>query len=199
MTRDAWKRHKDELMRADPAITRRRFVYTISRASYRKEWGNHEPGLGLRLLVVVVRVLPKVGPLKATSFKPPLPAATTDFERAFVTVVNHYRSLLAESAKPGFSLPNRNFDTGKPTRPAEYRLADDAYGDLAIRLAKLDPSRIDPKLRDNVLAYFNDRKLPFATKQDHKEWRRTQKALDHLRGSGTPVGVADGSQQQQHE
>jgi site-specific recombinase XerD len=38
MTRIAWHLKKDELAKAQPAVTKRKFVYNLSRASYRKEW-----------------------------------------------------------------------------------------------------------------------------------------------------------------
>jgi len=38
-------------------------------------------------------------------------------------------------------LEDVDFDTGKPTRPGEYRIADDTYAELTIRLA--DKSSID--------------------------------------------------------
>jgi hypothetical protein len=181
MTRAAWKAHKDDLIRADPTMTRKRFVYTISRAKYHKEWGEHEPGFGTRVLVVVLRILPKVGPLKVVSFKPPHPMATANFERSFVDAVDAYRRLLAESVKPGFDLPNRNFDTGKPTQAGEYRLADNAYSELAIKLAELDPSQVNPKVRANVLNFYSDQNRPLETKKHPKEWQETLEALQRLR------------------
>lgn len=181
MTRAAWKLHKDEFLRADPKMTRRRFVYTISRAKYRKEWGEHEPHFGVRVLVLVLRILPKVGPLKVASFKSPPQAATADFERGFVDAANEYRRLLAASRNPGFHLANRDFDTGKLTAPTEYRLADETYSQLAIRLAATDPSRVNPRLRENVLAFYRDQELPYATKKNRREWQRTMEAVQQLK------------------
>jgi len=194
MTQAAWKAHKDELIRADPKMTRKRFVYAISRAKYHKEWGEHEPGFGTRLLVVVLRVLPKVGPLKVASFKPPPPAATADFERSVVDAVEAYRRLLAESVKTGFDLPNRDFDTGKPTEGGEYRLADNAYSELAIRLAKLDPSQVNPKVRANVLNFYSDQERPFETKRHPKQWQQTLQAVQRLRAGGAAAGAAERGQ-----
>src|SRR5436305_2758998 len=38
MTKVAWNIKKDELTKSKPGVTRRKFVYNLSRASYRKEW-----------------------------------------------------------------------------------------------------------------------------------------------------------------
>lgn len=196
MTRAAWKEHKDELVRADPKMTRRRFVYTISHTKYRQEWGEHEPGFGARMLVVVLRILPKVGPLKVASFKPPTPAATADFERSFVDAVAAYRKLLADSVNPGFDLPNRDFDTGKPTQPAEYKLADNAYSELAIRLAKTDPAQVNPKVRANVLDFYRDEDRAFDTRKHPKQWEETVEALQRLRSGSQATGAAERGQEQ---
>src|SRR5262249_50057525 len=38
LTSAAWRSKKEELLKVSPGITRRQFVYNLSRASYRKEW-----------------------------------------------------------------------------------------------------------------------------------------------------------------
>jgi hypothetical protein len=190
MTRAAWKLHKNDLVRASPGLTQRRFIYTLSRASYRKEWGNgyRHAGFGLRVLSFFLRILPKVGPLKVAEFKPPTPRATADFERAFSNAVQTYRGLLAESAQPGFHLSNRDFDTGKPTAPCEYPLADDTYARLAILLAGRDAAQVNPQVRADVLAFYRNPDLPFHTRKNSKEWRRTMDAVERLRTGAKASG-----------
>ena len=48
LTRAAWNIKKDELLQATPSTTRRKFVYNLSKASYRKEWAEkiQRPGAG---------------------------------------------------------------------------------------------------------------------------------------------------------
>ena len=190
MTRAAWKLHKKDLVRATPGLTQRRFIYTLSRASYRREWGKgyRHAGVGVRVLSFFLRILPKVGPLKVAAFKPPTPRATADFERAFVTAVQTYRGLLAESEQPAFHLPNRDFDTGKPTAPCEYPLADDTYARLAILLAGRDAAQVNPQVRADVLAFYRNPDLPFHTRKNGKEWRRTMDAVERLRTGAKTSG-----------
>jgi hypothetical protein len=38
MTKVAWVDKKDEIRKANPSITARRFRYNLSKASYEKEW-----------------------------------------------------------------------------------------------------------------------------------------------------------------
>src|SRR5439155_162995 len=158
ITRVAWKQRKDELLKADSTLTRRRFIYNLSRANYRKEWDGkyREPGFGTRILAFFVRILPKIGPLKVLSFKPPTPEVERLFETSFDRTLTDYRRLLAAVGEGNLSLENRDFDTGEATRPGEYRLADNAYAKLAVKLAGRDPASVDPKLRADVLAFFGD-------------------------------------------
>lgn len=191
MTRVAWKLKKNELTKAQPGITRRKFIYNLSKAGYHKEWDDEyeRPGFKARVLAFLIRILPKVGPLKALSFKIPTPQTEKFFENSFDKTLDLYRSLLGEQDRKQLALENRDFDTGKPTRPTEYKLADDAYAKLAIKLADKDPSTIDPKVRQNILAFFSNLDLPFATKRDPKEWDKAVAALDKLKNAPVAAGA----------
>jgi hypothetical protein len=181
LTRVAWNLKKDDLVKATPSLTRRKFVYNISRASYRKQWnGKYKgPGLGARVLAFFIRILPKVGPLKALAFKAPTAQTATLFESSFNRALAEYRTLLTEQGAGKLKLDDRDFDTGKPTRPGEYRLADDAYAKLAEKLA--DKESIDPALLQNVLEFYRDPQAPYATRKNPADWQKLQAALEKLR------------------
>jgi hypothetical protein len=182
MTKVAWAQKKDDLMKATPGLTRRKFIYNISRASYEKEWDREykKPGIGARILAFVLRIVPKVGPFRAAALKAPTPVTAQFFEDSFNKTLDVYRPLLASQGDGSLSLPNRDFDTGELTRPGEYRMADAAYAKLVIKLA--DKERpVDPKLRTNILAFYRDLDQPFATKEDAKEWQKTLEALDRIK------------------
>jgi len=49
-----------------------------------------------------------------------------------------------------------------------------------VKLAGHDQATIDAKLRENVLTFYKDRNLPFATRKDPKEWQQTLAAIDKL-------------------
>lgn len=185
MTRVAWDLNKKELKKATPRLARKQFTYNLSRSSYRKEWDTHyrKPGIGARVLAFFIRVLPKVGPLKAV--KPKLPTRETAkwFEDSFDRTLDLYRRLLAQAGNAQLRLVNMNFDTGKPTEPATYNLADNAYSKLAIKLADRDRLPVDPKLTANIVAYFRNVDLPFATKSDAKEWQKTLNAVAKLKNA----------------
>jgi hypothetical protein len=184
-TRVAWDMHKDELRKAQPGLTRRRYIYNLSRASYRKNWDKkyQEPGFGTRLLAILISILPKVGPLSALAFRPPTPQTEQLFEKSFDVTMTTYRELLSRAGAGTLQLPNRDFDTGALTRPGEYRMADDTYSLLAINLAAKDPASIDPGLRRNILAFFSNLEQPYATKRDPKQWQQTVAAVGKLKAS----------------
>ncbi len=182
MTRVAWNIKKDDLRKADPTVSRRKFVYYMSRASYRKDWdGKYEkPGFGARLLGFFIRILPKVGPLRAAAFKAPTPQTAKLFEDSFDQTVDLYGMLLQGVNGGSLALENRDFDTGELTRPAEYELADKAYANLVVKLAQKDPKDVDPNVVANVLGYYRDLNLPYATKKDPQHWSETIAAIGKL-------------------
>ncbi len=183
MTRVAWDMSKSDLMKAQPGVTRRKFVYNLSKASYHKEWDRRyeKPGIGDRILGFLIRILPKIGPLKALSFKPPTPETDRMFQASFDKTLEVYRGLLRDQGRAQLALADRDFDTGELARPTEYTLADTAYARLAVKLAEKDPAAVGASVRDNVLEFFRDRELPFAGKKDRKEWQQTLAALDKLK------------------
>jgi hypothetical protein len=180
ITRAGWDLKKRQLGNVPPSTTKRKFVYNLSRASYQKEWGkNYErPGFRARLIAWVFRVIPKIGPFKAFSFKPPTPATEKMFMNSVNETLTAYRTLLAAQGRGDLKLPNINFDTGEPVKPGTYRLADTAYAKL---LDKLNGKPVPPDLRANILAYYSNINAPFATKQDPKAWEKVLRELDALK------------------
>jgi hypothetical protein len=183
MTKVAWELKKDDIVKAQPSMTREKFLYSMSRADYDKEFGKEyeKPGFGTKLLAGFVKILPKVGPLKALAFKPPTPEAERLFIESFNATLIRYRGLLAQARTGKFDLPNTDFDTGRPVRASEYKLADETYAKLLEKLAKRHFENASPELRRNILAFYSDLSAPNATKRDKDEWRETLRALDQLK------------------
>jgi hypothetical protein len=180
LTRAAWDLKKNELVKAQPSLTKRKFIYNLSHSDYHKNWGqNHpHPGFRARLIAWMFRVVPKVGPFKAFAFKPPTPATETMFMKSVNETLAQYRTLLAAQGRGALKLPNLNFDTGEPVKPGTYRLADAAYAKL---LDKLSGKPVPVDLRANILAYYSDINAPFATKHDPKAWEKVLHDLDALK------------------
>ena len=185
MTRVAWEMKKDEIEKAAPGITREKFVYNLSRASYEKEWGKEykEPGFFTKSVAFFFRVMPKVGPFKAFDFKPPTPEAERYFIESFNATLVRYRGLLAGVRAGNLDLDNRDLDTGRPVRAGEYKLADEAYAQLVRKLADHEFEGVTPDLRENILAFYSNLDAPIATKRNKDDWRKTVRAVEALKAT----------------
>jgi hypothetical protein len=155
MTKVAWAAKEDEIVKATPGQTREQFVYTMSRASFEREWGNQyeRPGWWSRCLAFLFRMLPKVGPLQAFAFRAPGPEAQKLFTHGFNETVDHYRKYLADVRADRLRLSNQNLDTGKPIEYGSYKLTDKAFERLLNKLS--DRDTVAPEVRSAVLAYYS--------------------------------------------
>jgi hypothetical protein len=161
MTKVAWEMKKDEIQKTNPEITRDKFLYTLSRSAYEKEWGKdyRRPGPGTRVLAFFIRMFPKIGPFRALQFRTPTP----ETERLFIDSVNgtirRYRELLAAEAARRPNLPNENLDIGRTASYGAYSGSDKTYERLVDKLARKHFDRMPSELRDNILAFYGDRRL----------------------------------------
>ncbi len=182
ITRVAWQLRKQEIRRDEPSLTRKTFLYNLSRSSYEKDWGNtyEKPGIRSKILAFVLRILPKVGPLKALSFKRLTPETERLYMASFNATILRYRELLAEQSAGRLKVPNGNLDVGRLTIAGKYRLADAAYSRL---LHKLEShyTEIPDDLRKDIIAFYHDLEKPISTKAKQAEWDRLLQELDHLR------------------
>jgi zinc dependent phospholipase C len=193
-TRVAWSLKNDQIQRDQPGITRRRFLYNLSRASYQKNWGKEykRPSFGEEFLAFVYRLLPKIGPLKVLELKTPTPVTEQMFEASFNAGMDRYRQFLGEVDTGGLDLPNKNFDTGELTVPGKYRLADETQFQLLDELAKRNFNGASPEIRAELLEYFGHPDAPYAMKSKPKDWAKLQTELGQLKNAAAaPVSAGD--------
>jgi hypothetical protein len=176
-TRIAWKLKQDDIKKDLPGITRQKFLYNISRASYEKEWGKDysRPGFGDAFLSFLYRVLPKIGPLRVLDFRTPTPQTEKLFEESFNVTLDRYRTFLADLGKGEVTLRNDNFDVGETTARGQYRLEDNACAQLLDELAKKEFSEASPELRADLLRFFSSSDIPSSD-------RLSEKARTRLKG-----------------
>jgi len=184
MTKVAWSIKEDEIRKSAPGITREKFLYNLSRVDYEKEWGTdyQKPGTGSRLLAFVIRIIPKVGPLKALSFRTPTPQAEKLFMESFNATIERYRALLASERTRRVQLPDVNLDVGKNTAAGMYKIADKTYARLVDELSMHGFAGIPAELRQNILAFYKDDSVP-TSKDDGKDRLKLQQQLEKLRGA----------------
>jgi hypothetical protein len=163
MTKVAWEIKKDDIQKSIPGITQDKFLYSLSRAGYEKEWGTtyRRPGIGTRLLAFVVRVIPKVGPFRALQFRTPTPETEKLFLESVDATISKYRELLTAQASSREPLANENLDVGRITAYGAYTGSDKTYAKLVDKLAKKDFDRMPSELRENILMFYGDvRRVP---------------------------------------
>jgi hypothetical protein len=181
LTKVAWQLKSQEIRKEVPGITRKKFLYNLSRSSYEKNWGStyQKPGIRSRMLATFFRIVPRVGPFKAMAFKRLTPETEKLYMAGFNATIDRYRELLAAVGTDRLRVPNNNFDVGAATQAGSYKLADTAYAKL---LHKLDGhyAEVPQELRSNILQFYQDLTLPIATKTDEGDWNRLQQELTHL-------------------
>ena len=184
MTRVAWQNKHQEIRKDAPSVTRRTFLYNLSRSSYEKNWGStyKRPGIRSKLLASVFRILPKAGPFRALSFKRLTPETEKMYMASFNSTIVRYRELLSEQNVGRLKLPNDNLDVGAFTSAGKYSLADAAYSQLLHKLQG-HYAEIPPELRSDILAFYRDLGAPISTKTKDNDWARVVKELDELKAA----------------
>jgi hypothetical protein len=185
-TRVAWEIKEDEITKDLPGITRDRFLFNLSHASYEKRWGKdyRKPTFGEKVLAFLFRLVPKIGPLRALSFRTPTPETERMFEASFNATLDRYRGLLTQAGTGAVALPNDNFDVGAATPPGTYRLNDETYAELLHRLAKDNFAHVTVELRSELLRFYADPGAPYSTKRSSRRWSRVQSELAQLKQAG---------------
>jgi hypothetical protein len=184
-TRIAWTLKKDEIQKGAPGITKKKFLYNLSRASYEKQWGKNyqRPTFGEKFLAFLYRLIPKFGPLRVLQFRMPTPQTEKMFEESFNATLDRYRALLADEAAGHLELINDNFDTGGMTGPGKYRMNDETHAKLLGMLAEQKFAGASPAVREELLHFFSEPDAPYATKQNVKAWAKVLVQLEQLKAA----------------
>jgi hypothetical protein len=178
-------------MKDQPGMTKKKFLYNLSRASYQKNWGNNyqPPTFGEGFLAFLVRIIPKFGPLKVLQLKTPTAETERMFEASFNTTLDRYRQLLSQVGTDRLHLPNDNFDTGQISGPGEYRLNDETHAKLLEALAKQDFRGVSPEVQAELLEFFGHPDAPYAIKRRPKDWAKVQAELEQLKSTVPPAAT----------
>jgi len=183
VTRVALLSRHDQLVKENPNFSKKKFLYYLNRAGYEREWGTvyRKPGIGTRILAFFLKIVPKVGPFRAVSFKIPTTQTEDMYIKSVDDTVENYSRLLQEAADNTLRFPNRDFDTGRETRAGEYTLTDKTYARLVDHLARKAPDPMSAALRQNVLEFYANLNDPIDTKKNKKDWEKLQQELNYLK------------------
>src|SRR5271157_1516284 len=196
MTRVALVLKKDELVKENPTASKRKFLYNLKRSDYEREWGKtyQKPGVGAKILAVLFRLMPKVGPFKALKFQMPSPDTETLYLKSVNNTVDQYGIYLRDLKAGKLSLDNTDFDTGKPTVAGEYALTDEAYAKLLDKLADRKFADMTPALRKNILDFYSTANVPVFAKKNPEKWNKVLKNIALLK-SMDPEATASNTQE----
>ena len=192
MTRVAWNIKQEQLKKEIPGITRKKFLYNLSRSSYEKQWGTeyHKPGCGTKILAFFFRFLPGKGPLSALRIRTPTPEVEKLFMASFNATVDRYKTVLSNVDTGGPELPNQNFDAGGALLAGKYKGTDEAYAKLLGKLAERQFAGIGADLRQNILDYYKDLNPSIPARSSKKEKAELTKLLAQLdRLKAVPAAV----------
>jgi Zinc dependent phospholipase C len=193
-TRIAWTLKKDDILKEQPSMTRRKFLYNLSRASYEKKWGKdyQKPSFWERFLAFLTNLVPKVGPLKVLKLRTPTPQTERMFEASFNAALDRYKILLTQQRTGQPVIPNDNFDTGEVTGPGKYFMNDNVHAKLLDALAKQNFAGMSPEVRAELLEFYADPNVSYATKRKPKEWTQVETELKQLKTFTPPPVTAEG-------
>ncbi|HEV7620510.1 MAG TPA: zinc dependent phospholipase C family protein [Flavisolibacter sp.] len=155
-TKIAWSIKKSDIRKQQPLMTEKKFIYHVDRTDYIKEYGkNYErPGFVSGFMSLIIRVFPKIGPLKTLKFHVPNPEEEKVFLNSFDSVLTRYTRFVKQFSSPGLNLTNINYDTRQISVHCEYGLADETYARLLGRLKEKGFSTLTVSLKNNIISYY---------------------------------------------
>jgi hypothetical protein len=195
-TRVAWAEHENDIRHVRPSLTRKQFVYVMSRSSYEREWGKNydRPTLADRILAFLVKLLPPIGRVKVLKFKPLTPPVEQLFMKSFNVASAEYRGEINAARRNEFRLHNTNFDVGVVTGPGAYRLEDETYAYWLEQLETSNFAGVTPTVAHDIIGFYGDLSAPIATKKHPKEWREVVRELERLKATAAKPKARTGSE-----
>jgi hypothetical protein len=128
----------------------------LSRRDYERQFGTkyRRPGILARVLAFVLKIVPKIGPLRPLAFEPLTAEAERLFLESVTTARTRYRTALQALRERRLNLRNTDFDTDRLPLPGRNRLADETYADLLHELAGRGFVGVSPELRKHLNDFF---------------------------------------------
>jgi hypothetical protein len=190
ITRTAWRDKREEIEKVTPGISQERFVFNLSRRDYERDFGRdyQRPGFFTRIVTLLYKLLPKIGPLRPLKFEAPTAGSEALFLASFTDTRERYRTALRAAGQGRLDLANTNFDTGRPSAHGEYALADETYADLLDRLASRRFAGVSRALARNITAFYAAAPDRMSDRKEAKRMKRVRRQLALL--AETPAGGA---------
>ncbi|HEY2726443.1 MAG TPA: zinc dependent phospholipase C family protein [Parafilimonas sp.] len=182
ITRAAWASKNKKFFVADTTKASQKFRYKMHIKQYNKDFGTgyKRPGFFPAGLAVIIKIMPKVGPLRALHFKIPNAQTEKYFDESFDTITMHYTHDLSIAANEKAGLKDKDYDTGYPTEKCEYVLADETYNEWLLQLNSEQFKNITPSIKSNI-AQFYKQVQPAPQGRRYKECAKVYAAFNALK------------------
>lgn len=179
LTRDAWKVRKSLITKLNPLAEKASYRKSIDRKSYIKEFGRPRPISSL--LIVIMGIVPKVGPFASLKFKEPTDEVEKLFDKSFSAIINHYNDALVNLRTQKIKLDNINYDTGNLTTPGEYHMADDTYYQLLNKQKRKNFEDVDQGLKTDILKFYSSPKVEVIYKKKPAKMKKINRNVAELK------------------
>ena len=152
-------------------------------ANYYQEFGkeHRKPGVLATTFGWLVRVLPKVGPLKSLKIKTP----GAEAEKLFIHSFNSSLASVTAAANmlrgDDWKLKNIDFDTGKESCRGEYDLADVNYDNLVLQLHDNKFRFLTAALKKDIITFYSTAYRGTIVKSDTKHCDKISGALQQIK------------------
>jgi len=156
ITKSAWAAKRSDILKKDSTATSKSFRYKMRVRQYNKEFGKgyKHPGFFATMISFFIQVLPKMGPTRALRFKTPTAQPEKYFDDSFDTIIQNYTANIQQLNQSNFTLTDKDFDTGKPTEPYEYSLADETYNTWLLRLKNDKFKNVTIQIKQNITNFY---------------------------------------------
>jgi hypothetical protein len=187
ITETAWRDKRKQIEKLTPGIEERNFVFRYTNLDYSSEFPGRyrKPGLFMRFIAFLYRLLPKIGPLRPLAFRAPTPEAERLFGESLHDTRARFADALTAVAEGRLDLANTNFDIGRRSTYGEYALADDTYRELLKRLDRDDARPAPEGLKAAFQTYYAGAD-DVAARQTRRERKKLQEVRERLTRVGGP-------------
>lgn len=184
ITRTAWSTKKKKIQDSIPGATARSFIYKMKIKNYNKQFDKRErPGFVAYVVAGLIKILPKVGPLRILHFKQPTILSEKKFAQSFDSASIHFVGVAHYLQTNLITLANVDFDTGNKTVAGEYMPSDDAYKDWVLKLSENNFLSADNAMKKSITNFFNHYNPQIKSKQQLKDWNKITAALTLMKSS----------------
>jgi hypothetical protein len=181
ITRSAWSSQKKQIQESMPGVTAKNFIYRMKVRNYNKQFDKRQrPGFLAYVAAMMIKILPKIGPLRVLKFKQPSAEAEKKFVQSFDSTSAHFAEMVKMFASENMNIANINTDTGKKMKAGEYKPADAAYRQWLLKLQEGNFTNVDDAMQKNILDFFYGYTPALRSHKETRNWQDTNAALAGL-------------------